>query len=128
MYLSVTAFDSGPLRLSEEEILAGWKKDGEVAVSPPLRDSLVLPQGEYDEWYIHSAPFAVADVEVFVNYGGFTLEPQADDWLKAAQASFWTQLHRLRPMSYIAMGDNDVVVSRNRDFVEAVRGLAGPTE
>jgi hypothetical protein len=40
------------------------------------------------------------------------------------QERFWKQMARVRPLSYVAMGDNDVIVTRNQEFVSQFR-IAG---
>ena len=137
--LCITAFDSGPLRLTSEELDQGWSAHCGVAVSPPIEDSLAIPHDQYDEWYVVDDPRPLErDIEVFVNYGAFTLVPPADtyktydatweksglEWLAQAQGRFWDQLQRIQPMTFVASGDNDVVASRNYRFIEAVRSAA----
>jgi hypothetical protein len=46
------------------------------------------------------------------------------DWFPAVQERFWSQLQRLKPESYVASGDRDVVVSRNQRFIDGVRQAA----
>ncbi len=139
LHLCITCFDSGPLRIMDEEVAQGWTTQGEVVISPPLADGMPIPHDQYDEWYLLGAPeFDKLEVEVFVNYGCFTLVTPGDsyktydltsekselDWLASVQERFWLQLDRLKPESYVAIGDNDIVVSRNHRFVEAVREAA----
>ena len=131
--LCITAFDGGPIRPSPEEQAEGWMVRGEVMVSPPLAEGLDIPHDGYDEWYLLDEPPSSGwQPEVFVNYGGFTLvptevlyksyDPSWDrhglNWLDPIQKRFWEQLERLNPVSFIAMGDYDVVVSRRREFIE----------
>jgi hypothetical protein len=123
----------------EDELAQGWTTQGKVAISPLLIEGMSIPHDQYDEWYLLDTPkFDKDDFEVFVNYGSFTLVAPADvykifdptsersglDWLVPVQERFWFQLERLRPESYVAIGDNDVVVSRNHRFVENVREAA----
>jgi hypothetical protein len=137
--LCITSFDSGPLRLTEEEIILGWTTQGNVAISPPVTAGLAVPHDQYDEWYLLDHPaFDAGDFEVFVNYGGFTLVAPAEtyqtfdrtwekaglDWLSPIQERFWRQLARLKPETYVAVGDKDIVVSRNHRFMESVREAA----
>jgi hypothetical protein len=106
----------------------GWAGRGAVAVSPPLGEAVEIPHDQYDEWYVLSDPAAVNGAEVFVNYGGFSLAAPAasPDWLAPIRERFWAQLGRVRPESFVAMGDNDVIVSRNSRFIQAVRAAAEP--
>jgi hypothetical protein len=139
--LCVTSFDSGPLRLAREELEQGWRMVRHLAISPPINESLVIPQDGFDEWYIfESSPVIESDLEVFVNYGAFTLaspetlnesECNAEkaylDWLPQAQERFWVQVQQLQPMTFVASGDYDIVVSRANLFFETVRAASVPS-
>jgi hypothetical protein len=137
--LGITAFDSGPLRLSSQELNQGWSAQRGVAISPPIEDSLVIPRDQYDEWYLVENPTLLeSDIEVFVNYGAFSLVPPTEtyktcdpaceksglEWLTLAQQRFWAQLQRIQPRTFVASGGNDIVVSRDHGFIEAVRSAA----
>lgn len=133
--LCITSFDSGIIRPSDAEREMGWAMRGNVMVSPPLSATLEIPYDQYDEWYLLNSPsFADDEFEVFVNYGGFTLVPLDEtdtpfystlgktslDDLAPIQTRFWSQLTNIQPDTYIAMGDLDVIVSRNNNFLEQV--------
>ncbi len=137
--LCITAFDSGPIRPGPEELDGGWTTQGEVMISPPLAEGLDIPSDGYDEWYILEQPPAPEwQPEIFVNYGGFTVVPPEEifeiydptwdrhglDWLVPIQERFWEQLERGNPVSYIAIGDHDVVVSQRREFIERLQANA----
>lgn len=139
MHLCITAFDSGPILPTDDETAEGWHLDGNVMVSAPLSGGVVIPHDQYHEWYIIKDPKVDwVGNEVFVNYCGFTLvspdetyktyDPTWDrrglDWVLPIQARFWSQLKRLGAESYVAVGDNDIVVSRNQAFIQAVRDAA----
>ena len=131
--LCITSFDSGPISPTREELAVGWTKSGNVMVSPPVADGLEIPHDQHDEWYFFDdPPSAKWSPEIFVNRCGFTVVPPGDiwnaddltadrhalDWLIADQERYWEQLRSVDPISYIAMGDNDVVVSKRREFIE----------
>ena len=137
--LVITAFDSGPLQPSAEELEAGWSMDEGIMISPPLRNTLVVPCEQYDEWYIFAeTPRDFRPAEIFVNYGCFTLAPPQEllktydatwdrhgvDWLVPLQESFWQIIDRYRPVSYIGRGDNDVIATRNEAFFERLLAAA----
>ena len=142
--LCITAFDSGPIRPSPEEQAAGWISRGDIMVSPPLVEGLDIPLDQYDEWYLLDEPPGPEwKPEVFVNYGGFSLVPIEQiykmydpawdrhglDDLVPIQERFWAQMERVDPISYIAMGDQDVVVSKRCDFIEQMRaGASSPCQ
>src|SRR5262249_26815429 len=103
----------------------GWTVCDRIAISPKLTAKDDVPCGEWDEWYVVAEPsFRHVSVEVFVNYGCFTLaSPQfsAQDSLVEQQERFWRQLERIAPVTFVAMGDNDIVVSRLPEFINAIR-------
>jgi hypothetical protein len=53
-----------------------------------------------------------------------TWEAHAFDWLIPVQGRFWKQIVRVRPLSYVAMGERDIIVTRNQEFVSRLR-IAG---
>jgi hypothetical protein len=133
--LCITSFDSGPLTPTVEERDLGWTRSGEIAVSPPISKSLDVPHDGYDEWYVFEAvPDPDWKPEVFVNFGRFTIVPveellrdfdptwerDAFDWLRTAQDRFWKQLEEANPVSFIASGDLDVVVSQREQFIHGL--------
>jgi hypothetical protein len=134
--LCITSFDSGPIRPSPEEQARGWVTRGSIMVSPPRAEVLDIPSDQYDEWYLlDESPPSEWTPEIFVNYGGFTLvaieeiyktcDPTWDkhglDYLVPIQDRFWAQMEQVDPVSYVAMGDHDVVVSKRREFIEQLR-------
>ena len=141
--LCITSFDSGAIRPNPEEAALGWTMHGDVMVSPALRDGLEIPSDQYDEWYVLESPVVLPpDLERFVSYGGFNLvdpqvliesfDPTWDrhglDYLAPIQERFWAQLTRISPATYVAMGDQDVLVSRNKDLVDRASGVARLTK
>jgi hypothetical protein len=134
--LCITAFGGGPFRPDPQEQAGGWVAGGNVMVSPPLVEGLDIPLDQYDEWYLLDEPPPHAwRPEVFVSYGGFTLvaieeiyktyDPTWDrhglDYLVPIQERFWAQIEQVDPISYVAVGDQDVIVSKRREFIEQLR-------
>jgi hypothetical protein len=145
-YLAVTSIDSGSLRITDQEKNDGWwtseaakvftatswnPRDygGKVAYSPKLTSIHGLPNethdeccGGFNEWYIFEQSPPATEMEVFVNWGGFSLcDSRYQEWADR----FWEQLTRFRPESYIAQGTGFTFVARKRDLFECVRmGLA----
>ena len=134
--LCITALDGGPIRPDPQEQAEGWVSGESVMVSPPLAEGLDLPLDQNDEWYLlDGTPPHAWRPEVFVKYGGFTLvaieeiyrtlDPTWDkhglDYLVPIQKRFWAQMEQIDPISYISMGDQDVVVSKRREFIEYLR-------
>jgi hypothetical protein len=138
-FLAIAAFDSGPIRPSPTEIEAGWTVQGSLMISPPLTESLEIPYDDWDEWYLVDRPhLAIAQPEFFVNLSGFTLVDPAElvrrqdptwdrkghDWLIPLQERFWEQLLAIGPISYIAMSEVELVVSRDPAFIDRARAVA----
>ena len=88
---------------------------------------------EYDEWYILPEPRPIDAREVFVNYGGFGLNnpwaPFAQDldptwdrrtheeWAETCAVRnrrFWDQMRHGGAESYVAYGDNLLLVTMNQ--------------
>lgn len=141
--LWITTFDNGSIKPDADELTSGWRSVGGAMVSPPLMDGLDVPRDELDEWYIFEDDRSpILHLERFVNYGGFNLaDPRSMaasfdstwdrsglDWLYPIQERFWAQLNELSPLSYIAIGDNDVVVTRNESFAKTVRHAMRPAD
>ncbi len=123
-FVSVTSYDSGPLRLSPEEVAQGWYKHGDLAVSPLVTKADLVPNDLYDEWYIFGTPTEFSGYEVFVNYSGFSLHTGNSEAI-ALQERFWQQLERISPSSYLAEGDNLIWVTLDtvlfKQVVQALR-------
>ena len=72
-YVIVTSLDSGPLQLTTQQIDAGWERRGRLALSPKILLATEVPFEWFDEWLIFGEPTTSAQLEVFVNYGTFSL-------------------------------------------------------
>jgi hypothetical protein len=122
--LHLATFDSGPLLPTEEEVHQGWYTENEIMISPQLTKELHIPHEQYDEWYISRNILKFPkNLERFVNYGGFTLEP-AEEGMKYFQAQFWDQLISINPATFVAIGDNDIVVSKEKQLIDEITKFA----
>jgi hypothetical protein len=137
--LAIVAFDCGPIQPTTEEERDGWSTHGTVMLSPPLRPDLDIPWAECDEWYVfEDEPRSDWHPEIFVNNLGFTVAPIEElqrhrdptwdgrglDWLKPLQELFWSQIETVNAVTYVAIGNLLVVVSRVPAVVEAVAKAA----
>lgn len=119
--LHLATFDSGPLAPSEEEQKQGWSTDGEILFSPPLSNKVDIPYGQYDEWYLSKTKLNFPDrFDRFVNYSGFNLSPESE-FNPEILNRFWIQLVDINPDTYVAIGDNDIVVSKNETLIEYIK-------
>ena len=128
--LCITSFDSGTIRPNRNERDSGWTVQNNAMVSPPIADTTEIPHDHYDEWYITESPeFSEIEIEVFVNYCGFTLVPRSQltkseidetqnrlDKNEGLRERFWTQLRTIRPTTFIACGDNNVIATKIREY------------
>jgi len=118
--LHLATFDSGPLAPSDEEINQGWSADGEIMFSPPLTNKVVIPYEQYDEWYLSNTKLSFPNgFDRFVNYSGFNLSAESG-FNPELQAQFWEQLVKINPETYVAIGDNDIVVSKNEALIKYI--------
>lgn len=111
-----------------------------MAISPRITISKKIPFVWFDEWYIFDEPAVPTEVEVFVNYGTFSLGDPAPtvatmhigtDAEKVArlvesalklQQKFWAQMERIKPRSYLANGNSFTFVTRDSGLFERVMG------
>jgi len=122
----VTAFDAGPLPISEDECLNGWTKIKDYAVSPLVKDVEQLPDtDQYDEWYVFDNVPPLDSIHVFVTY---THSFQLLEGRAYAETSrdlleqFWRQVEMLRPFAYLACNENAfLLVCRDANLFE--RGI-----
>ena len=136
-YVAITSFDSGPLQLTEEQKLAGWVSQGDIAYSPAIQNVDMVPREYFSEAYIFSAPTnlgMLADpkgnifesemqpgqVHTFVNFDfGFH-----DPGYAKLTHMFWQQLGWMKAESYLAENDYLVFVTANaRVFASVYEGL-----
>lgn len=125
--LAVTACDSGSLKPTPLEIGAGWTMRAGIALSPVIEDIGIVPVCGWDEWYVLDQRRHLENLEVFVNVSGFELVPNRQalghGWDESAihslhqqqlhrAARLWSQLHRVKPVSFIANGDNLTIATR----------------
>ena len=89
----------------------------DLALSPKIESTEVIPFDGYDEWYVFDEKRTFEDHKVFVNWGGFSLcHPSFEDLMQG----FWKQIRALNPTTYLAEGDNLVCVTRNRELYKSV--------
>ena len=142
-FVVITAFDSGPLRLSSEEIRKGWRAERNLVITSKITNCLELPFDDYDEWYTFPQFVLPKIAETFVNDGIFRLTSpdqfvrnavaavgaQADivgakylaSRLVERQLIFWDQLKECNAESFIAGGHTFMFASQNAGLFERVK-------
>jgi hypothetical protein len=140
--LVITSFDSGPLRVSPEELAKGWRQLGKLAVIPHVQDTEELPYDQYDEWLVFPKYAEPEVTETFVNSGLFRLVhssaleaeaiaavPNGADiqgaryragLLAERQERFWELILRVNPETWIGNGECFMFVSRNSELCRRV--------
>ena len=135
-HVVVTSLDSGSLQLSDQQRTEGWQKSGRLAISPRISATVAVPYEWFDEWYVFDEPKVPADIEVFVNYGTFSLgdpypamstmyigsdksavDRMVEGVLELRQR-FWTQIERLQPLSYISNGHCFLFVTQEQEMYD----------
>ena len=126
--VGISSFDSGLFLPTAREAEEGWTVQGKFCAHPILQAGMDVPHDGYDEWYIFDEQSSPEwSPEVFVNIGAFTVVPveeierrrdptweaHAFDWLIPLQVRFWKQMARIRPLTYVAMGEKDLIVTRS---------------
>lgn len=145
-YVLVTAYHSWRFLPTVDEIAAGWRIVGAVAVSPIVEDVTSLPAEGRVEWYVSSTADTPRRPAMFVNCIGFRLDwPMATpdesargitwDWHDAEAemqwragliGQFWRQLNRLGAESYLADGDHLNFATRDSVLFDRVRSYLAP--
>ncbi|MDF2189341.1 hypothetical protein [Paraflavitalea sp. CAU 1676] len=140
-YLAIICFDSGPLRLINEEEDLGWYEKNNVAFSPKLTDNIIaaLPTEQHDQWCLFKTPTEISGMTYFVNYRGFTLSSRQQElvdvdptWDKVGiekqieyheqlVEQFWDEVLTMNPTSIIADGNNFIFVSKDIDEIEVLK-------
>lgn len=116
-HLAVVAVDSGRFVLMKEDLAAGWRQFGELAISPKIQILDGLPLQGFDEWYIFSDPREVSKIEAFVNYSNFS---PIDYDQKEILDSFWSQAYKSRALHILGEGDVLYFVTRDKLLFERI--------
>ena len=135
-YVAITSFDSGPLRLSSEQLAKGWTSVADVAYSPQVQDPKDIPADQYDEWWIFDAPAKMESSRMFINNTGFRLSTPKDTvddptWDLAAQQHWagvqrgwqdelWKLVRENEPTSYLASNGQLIFITRDTDLAARV--------
>ncbi len=143
-YVAINAFDGSPMKWTDEQLSKGFGYKNGIAVTPKLKNLRYLeyiPSEFNDEWFLRSTPFDNTPVDIFVNYGVFTLrqrnfesEEKAMDktWdvklieheidnLAYLQEKFWAQMKRVDADKFMGQRENHFLfVTKNKNEIAAL--------
>jgi hypothetical protein len=115
--VAITSCDSGPYHPSSDELSAGWRVAGTVAISREIVRVAELPMPGFDEWYVFDTVPNLVPILNHVNRYGFSALDDGD-----ATDSFWEQIRTTRPLHILGAGTpNMFFVTRDRDSFERVK-------
>ena len=125
--IAIISFDSDSFIPTDEEIKRGWVYKNEIAYFNNLNtEELKGPiYGGYDQWLIFDHPIEVNNIDIFVNYSGFSLETISTDrgQLQIAVTNrFWKMIEQTKPSYFLLCGDNFIygsLVKMEIDKIEA---------
>jgi len=111
------SWDSGHMVPTPHEEQIGWRRLGELAVSPVIDDTLVSDWpasgcngSRFDEWYFFRDIQTPLNLEPFCNYSGMSLE-HAVDLAFPGGFDLQAQLDRYRPEIVVGDGKTLFVIS-----------------
>jgi len=133
-YLVITAWDSGPLKLRDENFKKGWLAHDKLAINPCVQSVDDIPYMNYDEWYIFPATPLLEPFKVFVNDWFFSLrQPEAAvpeaieniasigekvERMRELQELFWLQLELKRAETYISAGHRFILATQKQELYQ----------
>jgi hypothetical protein len=99
-HVAIASYDSGRYTPSKEEVAAGWRTLGDLAVSPKVTSVDSLPMPNFDEWYVYNRNVNLGPHRAFVNRLGFGPLSEQDPETK----EFWDQVDLLQPNHVVGAG------------------------
>jgi len=108
--LTIICFDSDSFIPTEEETQRGWYSKNEIAYFDQINsEELEGPiYDNYDQWLIFDFSTEISDIDLFVNYSGFSLNTenhQKDIITKSISDRFWKMIENTKPSKFILCGD-----------------------
>ena len=124
------SWDSGRMVPTSEQETAGWRRVGDLAVSPTIDAALAVDwpassclDGRFDEWYFFRDVPESLELEAFCNYGGMSIE-DAPELAYPGGLDLKAQLECYQPELVVGHGKHLFVISRRSEIIERVRGLS----
>jgi hypothetical protein len=124
--LAIVAFDGDSFMPTEDELKRGWIFKNDIAYFNNLNAvELKTPifDNQYDQWLLFDKYTEFAPIDIYVNYGGFTL---ADDdknhvFQQNLREKFWTDIFTVKPSSFILCGDKFIYGTTRKQEIETLK-------
>jgi hypothetical protein len=120
------SWDSGRMAPTREQEEIGWRRIGELAVSPVIDEALAAnwpvsscQEGQYDEWYFFRELPVPIKLEPFCNW--CTSLANAADLAFPGGFDLRAQLDAYRPEIVVGDGASVFVISRHQAIIDLVR-------
>jgi hypothetical protein len=119
-YVVIASCDSGSYTPTDDELTAGWRQVGALAISPKVETVSRLPTPGFDEWYVYDRNDEPAPHLNFVNRWGFSVLNSDDEHT----AAFWDQITRLAPLHVLGAGCPTLfLVTRDEVLFKAIAAV-----
>lgn len=123
--LAIVAFDGDSFVPTEDELRRGWIFKNEIAYFSSLNaEELKTPifDNSYDQWLLFDKYTEFAPIDIYVNYGGFTLadDVKALDFQQNLRDKFWTDIATIKPSNFILYGDNFIYGTARKEEIETM--------
>jgi hypothetical protein len=124
LYVAIASCDSGSYTPTDDEVNAGWRRIGVLALSPKVQAVSQLPAPGFDEWYVYDRIQEPAHHTNFVNTWGGPLSSGKEN-----TNAFWDQVIRLNPLHVLGAGSSTLfLVTRDEALFRAITELARADE
>ena len=122
-YVAITAFDSGPLIIANDESEIGWYNVEKVAFSPLIKQDTLVPSGGFDEWYIfNDVSSNFKPTEILVNFAEIKICNEAlTIQQKITYDIFWKEVKRNSPCMYLAEGGTLILATKDKKLFNKVK-------
>lgn len=124
--LAIIAFDGDSFVPTEDELKRGWIFKDEIAYFNNLNaEELNTPifDNSYDQWFLFDKYTEFAPIDIYVNYGGFTLadDVKALDFQQNLRDKFWIDIATIKPSSFILCGNNFIYGTTRKQEIEKMK-------
>jgi hypothetical protein len=124
--LAIVAFDGDSFVPSEDELKRGWIFKNEIAYFNNLNAEelkTLIFDNSYDLWLLFDEYTEFAPIDIYANYGGFTLadDIKALDFQQSLRERFWIDITTIKPSNFILCGDNFIYGTTRKEEIEIMK-------